>query len=351
MHSLDLMFLGRQPLNLALLQTVRRLGEFQGQEALFVQRSPQILETLSQSSIIESTESSNRMEGVTAKRERIQEIVMRQAQPRTRPEQEIAGYRDVLNEIYRLGGRHPFDLDTVLRFHQMLFRYGSGTGGRWKSVDNEITETLPDGRRVTRFRAVPATETPAAMAELHRRFESMWAAQTTDRLLLIPCYVLDFLCIHPFLDGNGRTARLLTAVLLSRAGYQVGRFISMERIVEQTKTGYYDALAASSKNWHQRGHTLLPWWEYFLGVLLLRVYEEFSQRMDSVRSPKGAKRDLIVGVIEQFPAEFQYADIERACPGIGKPTIHRALAQLKTEGRVRCKVGGRDAVWQKISVP
>ncbi len=219
-----------------LLQTIRLLGEFKGRQALFRSQSPQVLETLRQGSMIESTESSNRLEGITAPHERIAELVAKRTEPRNRPEQEIAGYRDALSLIHASHERLPFNVGTVLALHGDIHRFSPAGGGAWKAKDNEITETLPDGRKVLRFKPVSAEGTPWAMEALHREFDAIWDAGAVEPLLVIPAYVLDFLCIHPFLDGNGRTARLLTLLLLYKAGYEVGRFISLEQIVERTRT-------------------------------------------------------------------------------------------------------------------
>ena len=164
-----------------------------------------------------------------------------------------------------------FTPNLVLQLHRDLFQFALSSGGKWKVTDNKITETRPDGTEVVRFTPVSPVATPDAMAALHDRVNARWDAGNFEPLLLIPAYVLDFLCIHPFLVGNGRMARLLTLLLLYRAGYEVGRYISLEALVEQTKDGYYGTLYASSQRWHEAQHTLVPWWEYFLGVMLLTV--------------------------------------------------------------------------------
>ncbi len=165
-------------------------------------------------------------------------------------------------------------------------------------------------------------------------------------MLLIPTYVLDFLCIHPFRDGNGRMARLLTLLLLYQAGYEIGRYISLEKIVERTKESYYDTLYQSSISWHETQHTLLPWWEYFLGVVL-SAYREFEQRVGLLTVSRGAKREIVFDVVARLPNQFQYTDVERACPGVSRPTINRALAELRDSGKIRCIKSGRDAIWEK----
>ena len=184
------------------------------------------------------------------------------------------------------------------------------------------------------------------MTQLHERFNALLKADEVEPLLLIPTYVLDFLCIHPFRDGNGRMARLLTLLLLYQAGYEVGRYISLEQIVERTKESYYDTLYQSSVDWHKGQHTLLPWWEYFLGVVL-SAYREFEQRVGLVTVSRGAKREIVFDVVARLPNQFQYGDVERACPGVSRPTINRALAQMRDSGKIRCIKPGRDAIWEK----
>ncbi len=330
-----------------LLQTIRLLGEFKGKQELFRAQSPQVLETLRQGSVIESTESSNRLEGITAPHERIADLVAKRSEPKNRPEQEIAGYRDALNLIHTGHGHLRFDVTTVLALHRDIHRFSAVEGGAWKAKDNEITETLADGRKILRFKPVPADETPGAMDSLHGEFDALWNAGTFEPLLVIPAYVLDFLCIHPFLDGNGRTARLLTLLLLYKAGYEVGRFISLEQLIERTKNSYYDTLHASSQRWHGRQHDLTPWTEYFLGVILLGAYREFASRVGAVTVTRGAKREMIMDVIHRLPAEFRFADVERLSPGISRPTMNRALAEMRKAGEIRCVKGGRDALWRK----
>jgi Fic family protein len=344
-------FIERQPISPTLLTTIRELGEHKGRQQLYREQAPQVLKSLREAAVIQSTESSNRIEGVVASAKRIRALVERRATPEDRPEQEIAGYRDVLQTIHASHAHIPFTTGVVLQLHRDLYRFSPGVGGHWKGAPNEITETLPDGTRRVRFETVPPYQTPEAMERLHERFNRLWEEGRVDPLLLIPAYVLDFLCIHPFLDGNGRMARLLSLLLLYRAGYEVGRYIGLERMVEDTKEGYYDSLFRSSQGWHQGEHSLVPWWEYFLGVMLRSAYREFEERLGAVTTARGAKREMIIDVIERLPAEFQFADVERGCPGVSRPTINRALADLRDAGRIRLVKGGRDATWRKLDAP
>jgi Fic family protein len=340
-------YLETQAISPSLLTAVRQIGEYRGKEELYANRAPQVLETLREAAIIASTESSNRIEGVEAPPERIEALIARNERPRNRPEQEIAGYRDVLRTIHASWEAMPFSLSLVLQLHRDLYQFVPGRGGRWKTAPNRITEIRPDGAERVRFEPVPPRRTEPAMRELHERFELEWESQTTDRLLLFGAYVLDFLCIHPFLDGNGRMARLLTLLLLYRAGYGVGRYISLEQVVEETREGYYDSLYASSQGWHEGKHSLLPWWEYFLGVAMLTAYRRLDERVGSVTTGRGAKREMVLDTIRRLPERFRYADVARACPSISRPTIQRAMRELRDRGEIEVAKKGRDAEWRR----
>ncbi len=349
MNSFEPNFIERQAITQGLLQNIRLLGEYKGKQELFKEQAPQLLKTLLQTSIIQSTESSNRIEGVTALPDRMKGLLEEKTAPRDRSEQEITGYRDVLNTIHASHADIPFTPNVVLQLHRDLYKFTSEEGGSWKSVDNDITETLDDGTRVVRFKPVPAYATPEAMERLHARFNVLWSSGEVELLLLVSSYVLDFLCIHPFRDGNGRMARLLTLLLLYKAGYEVGRFISLERIVEYTRESYYNTLYTSSQGWHEKKHDLRPWWEYILGVILA-AYKEFEERVGMLTTARGAKREMVLNAVDLLPRKFQVADVERLSPGVSRPTINRALADLRDEGRINCVKPGRGAIWEKLDV-
>lgn len=348
MSSFSPGFLESQSISPELLRAVRQIGEYRGREEMYASRAPAILETLREAAVIASTESSNRIEGVEAPKARIEDLVVRHDPPRNRPEQEIAGYRDVLRTIHTSAAGIPFTPNVVLQLHRDLYQFVPGRGGRWKTAPNRITERLSDGTERVRFEPVPPHRTAAAMHELHDRFEEQWESAAMDLLPLIGAYVLDFLCIHPFLDGNGRMARLLTLLLLYRAGYGVGRYVSLEQVIEETRDGYYDSLFASSQGWHESEHTLLPWWEYFLGVAVLTAYRRLDERVGSITSRRGAKQEMVVNAIRRMPETFRYADVAGACPGVSRPTIQRAMRRLRDLGEIELISRGRDAEWRRV---
>lgn len=335
------------PLTHNVLRATASLHEHHGREELYVQQAPQVLRTLREVAVIQSTESSNRIEGVVAPPKRLKALMRDKTKPQNRSEQEIAGYRDVLGTIHASHAAMPFTPNLVLQLHRDLFKYTDTRGGVWKPTDNAITERHPDGTEVVRFKTVPAFQTADYMERLHQRFEVLWKEGEVDQLLLIAAYVLDFLCIHPFLDGNGRMARLLTLLLLYRADYGVGRYISLERLVEDSRESYYDTLYQSSQGWHEAEHTLQPWTEYFLGVLTA-AYKDFESRVGSVQMERGAKTEQIRAAVSRLPDGFKTKDVERLCPGVSRSLIRKVFAELKDEDVIIAEGRGPAAVWRKL---
>jgi len=246
-----------EPVDVTVANLMAALGRYQGRQELYKHQAPQVLETLRQIAVIESTEASNRIEGITVPLHRL-DAMMARATPETRSESEIAGYRDVLARIHVGQISLPLTPDSIRALHADLYAYLPGEGGVWKQSDNVIRQTLAGGREVVRFVPLPADETPTAMEELCHSLSLAWESEQVDRLLVINAFILDFLCIHPFPDGNGRLARLLTLLLLTTAGYEVGRYIGLERIIEGTRETYYEALRRSSQRWDVGQHDLTP---------------------------------------------------------------------------------------------
>jgi len=335
------------PLSHRLVMAMRALGEFRGRQMLYAEQSPEVLETMRRAAMVQSAESSNRIEGILVPADRIGPLVDRKAKPRDRSEQEVAGYRDVLAAIHANHANVRLSPGLIRAWHRTMHRYTSEKGGEWKPRDNAILEVRPDGRQVVRFKPVSAVGTPKFMDGLVERFHDASAEHKADLLLLIASFILDFECIHPFMDGNGRIGRLLTLLLLYQSGYEVGRYISLERIVEESRETYYQALYKSSQGWHDGEHDLRPWWEYFLGMLTA-AYREFEARVGEITSARGAKREMVRNAIKHLPVRFRFADLQRASPGVSYPTLKRALAELKKAGKLRCLGKGRDALWERI---
>lgn len=322
--------------------TLKALGEALGRQDLFIRQTPQVLEGLRQAAVVESSESSNRIEGVVAAPGRVEALVLKSSTPRDRSEQEIAGYRDALNLIHESGKEMAFSPNVILQLHAMLYRYLPDPGGRWKGSQNEIVERNPDGT-IHRIRFVPVSPVavPGAMEALAARYRDA-IDSGREPLVVVPLAILDFLCIHPFSDGNGRMARLLTLMLLYRFGYDVGRYISLERIHEESKETYYETLEASSQGWHEAQHDAHPWASYFWGVVL-RAYREFEERVGTIRDGRGAKTDLIEHAVQSRLGPFAISDIEQACPGVSRDMVRVVLRRLKGEGRIALQGRGRGA--------
>jgi Fic family protein len=347
MTSIDPDYVSRITLRPGHVATLRVIGEYKGKQETYTHQSPEALETLRLLATVESVESSNRLEGITADRLRIEGMVLRSAKPKGKSEQEIAGYRDALAFIHENWDHLEFDLETIQRFHRLVLGYLPGKGGDWKDIDNLIIERSSDGRERVRFRPTPAVGTPGAMSRLVRSYKGLVRAGE-DPLITIPLAVFDFLCIHPFNDGNGRVARLLTLLLLYKAGFVVGRFISLERIFEETKETYYEALERSSTGWHDGIHDILPWLTYFWGVLI-RAYTEFESRVGTVTTGYGSKTEQIKLAVDRRTGPFSISEIERECPGISRDMIRHVLRQLRDEGALRSTGVGRGAQWTRAS--
>ncbi len=346
MKSLDMDFLSRQSIPIEMGGLLQKLGEYKGRQDMFRHQTPQVLETLKAAAIIESTESSNRIEGVTVPSRRFKELMAHPVRPKDRSEAEILGYREALSKIHTKPESFFIEEKTILGLHRQIYSRTDIPAGQWKKWDNTIEERLSDGRWITRFVPASARETPGCMKELCVRFNRLMDKRQTSPLILIPAFVFDFLCIHPFSDGNGRVSRLLTVLMLHQAGYTVGRYISIERLIEESKETYYEALQKSSRGWHESRHRLKAWWEYFLGVLI-GSYQEFERRVGAMTKARGAKTSMVIDALENLPEVFGISDIERLCPTVSRDMIRVILNRSRREGRLVCKGTGRGALWEK----
>lgn len=344
MHSLTPDYIAKLRFDTQQLATLRALGEYRGKQRLYVAQSPEVLSDLRQVAVVESTESSNRLEGVVVAPSRLKSLVLKNAIPKSRSEQEVAGYRDALALIHESREQMPFSEGTILQLHTTLYRYMPQPGGRWKATNNDIVERHPDGRSRIRFRPVAAHLTPIAMSDLVEGYKSALDQHLADPLVLVPLVVLDFLCIHPFPDGNGRMARLLTLQLLYHFDYTVGRFISLERIFEESKKSYYETLEASSQHWHEATHDSAPWMDYFWGALL-RAYKELENRVGTIERGRGAKGDRVRAEILKRNLPFSISELEEACPGVSRDMVRLVLRAMKTEGLIAPTGKGRGAKW------
>ena len=304
-----------------------QIHEFKGFHS-DVESQKEILAELVEIAKIQSTEASNRIEGIITTDDRLKMIVKEKTMPKTRSEKEIAGYRDVLATIHESYEYIPIRSNMILQLHRDLYKFsGSSVGGNFKAADNVIAEELPDGTRRVRFEPVPSWETPEAVNK-----------HTMDPLILIPMFILNFLCIHPFSDGNGRMSRLLTLLALYRCGYNVGQYISIEKLISDTKESYYEALQESSYNWHEEKNDYEPFVKYMLGIIVA-AYRDFTDRAALLTNKAMSKPDRIREVIKGTLGKITKAEIMEQCPGISQTTVQRALNELLKNNEI-IKIGG-----------
>ena len=315
-----------------------QIHEQKGQRKLMIESKEEALSELLEIAKIQSTESSNRIEGVITTDDRLKKLVKNKTMPRNRSEQEIAGYRDVLSTIHEHYEYLPIRSGIFLQLHRDLYKFSTFAGGAFKNSDNVIAEELPDGTRKVRFEPVPAWETQEAVEALCRAYQDAANDPELDPLLLIPMFILDFLCIHPFNDGNGRMSRLLTLLLLYRSGYFVGKYVSIEKLIADSREVYYDALQESSRGWHEGESDYLPFVRYMLGVILA-AYREFGRRAEVLINRGLSKPDRVREYIRGTHGKVTKAQILRECPDVSQKTVERALAALLEAGEI-IKIGG-----------
>ena len=322
-----------------IVSLLTQIHEYKGEQTLFIEAKADTLTQLVDIAKIQSTEASNKIEGIYTSDERLKSLVSNKTTPRTRNEQEIAGYRDVLSTIHESHDFIPVKPSIILQLHRDLYKFsGKTSGGVYKGADNVIAEEDSEGNKHVRFTPVPAWETPASIDAICEAFDEILSGSDADPLLIIPMFILDFLCIHPFNDGNGRMSRLLTLLLLYRAGYIVGKYISIEKMIEQTKETYYEALQKSSVNWHEDKNDYLPFVEYTLGIVVA-AYREFSSRVKLLVTSKMSKPERIREIIKNTLGKITKAEIIEKCPDISQITVQRALNDLVTNEEI-LKIGG-----------
>jgi len=321
------------------------LGEFRGKQELYTRQSPQKLKTLLEHALIESAVSSNRLEGVEVDPMRVRNLL---AAPRPlfrdRDEEEVRGYREALSLIHQHAGELLISEETLRRLHR-LTRGEIWDAGCYKEKDGDIIERSADGRERVRFRTVPAADTSRHMATLCADWERCMEERWVHPLIAVAAFNLDFLCIHPFRDGNGRVSRLLLLLQTLRLGFEVGRYLSLERLIEQNKERYYETLEQSSVAWYDNQHDPWPYINFTLSILKT-AYREFSERVGDIQAPRGAKTEMIMAALHRLPLEFTVAQLEQACPGVSREMVRRVLGEQKGT-TVECIGRGPGAKWRK----
>ncbi len=321
------------------------LGEAKGKQELFTKQSPQKLKVLREHALIESAVSSNRIEGVLVDEKRVATVVFGKTHLKDRSEEEVRCYRTALDWIHREGAGTPISEKTILRLHQMS-RGEIWDSGKYKEKEVDIIEKFPGGMERVRFKTVGPSKTQDFMKQLVEDWQDALKEKNVHPLIALGAFNLDFLCIHPFRDGNGRVSRLLLLLQCYTLGYEVGRYISLERLIEQNKERYYETLQQSSQGWHEGKHDPWPYINYVL-YILKTAYHEFESRVGQIKSPRGSKTEFIETAINAFEKDFTLSDLERACPGVSRDMIRIVLRNLQKSKKVECLGRGPGAVWQK----
>lgn len=340
MRNYDLQNQWQKLLTPDIVSLLTQIHEFKGEQNLFIEANSDTLTQLLEIAKIQSTEASNRIEGIYTSDERLKKLVLDKTRPRTRNEQEIAGYRDVLSTIHESYEYIPLRPSMILQLHRDLYKFsGMSIGGSYKSSDNVIAETDAEGNRTVRFQPVTAWETPEAISQACKAYDEA-VQQGADPLLLIPMFILDFLCIHPFNDGNGRMSRLLTLLLLYRSGYIVGKYISIEKVIELSKETYYETLQQSSVGWHENENDYAPFVRYLLGTIVA-AYRDFSSRVKLLVTSGLSKSDRIREIIKNTLGKITKTEIMEKCPDISQITVQRTLIELQKKNEIIKLSGGR----------
>lgn len=318
--------------------------ESSAKEASWKVDKQEVLNALLEIAIVQSAESSNRIEGVVVEPSRLKPILLQNSPAKSRSEEELVGYRKALDLIHASYKEIEITANTIQQLHSICKGGFSGDAGKWKTRNNEIIEILPNGERTVRFVPLAADEVPQAIEQLCLAYREVVQEESVPDLLAIASFVFDFLCIHPFRDGNGRVSRLLTSLLLHKSGFHVVSFISLERIIETRKEEYYQVLKQASQNWHEGEHEILSWWNFFLSVLK-QAYDELEDKVD--KSVNGqAKSELVKQAVLSQLAQFSLQDIVRALPSVSEQLVKKVLAEMKEEGRVTLQGKGRGARWR-----
>lgn len=338
--------LARSKWDSEIINFLSQIHEHKGKQELFLMRKPAVLDKLLEIAKIRSVEDSNRIEGIVTTAVRIKELMNQKTTPRNRDEEEILGYRDVLNTIHESYEYIPINSNYILQIHRDLFKYSEkGIGGRYKNKQNSIVEKDKEGNAIERFKPLSPYETPGAIEQICNELNIAFDKNDVDSLLLIPIFIHDFLCIHPFNDGNGRMSRLLTTLLLYRQGYVIGKYISLESIIEKNKDSYYMALERSGIGWHENKEDPVPFIKYILRTILA-AYIDFEERVDYL-DEKLPTIELVRNAVDSKLGKFTKSDIMELVPSVGKATIENMLRKLTEEEYIERHGKGRATFYVK----
>lgn len=332
-----------------ILAYIAQIHEYKGKQDLYLRQKPVELNRLIEIAKIQSTESSNRIEGIVTTNARLKQLVENKTMPRNRDEEEILGYRNALNIVHESYEAIPVRSNYILQLHgEMLKHTAFSYGGKFKTAPNEMDIVLGSGEKVVLFKPLETYETPDAVDRLCAEFDKALGEGIVDPLILIPNFILDFLCIHPFNDGNGRMSRLLTLLFLYRSGYIVGQYISIEKAIADTKETYYEVLQQANQNWHEEENDPKPFIKYMLGIIL-SCYREFESKVTFAESigRKSKAYDVVRAYTEVTMGKFSKQDALLACPSLGSSSVESALKKLVEEGAIIRTGSGRKTMYMR----
>ena len=331
-----------------IVQMVGSIHEHKGKQELFLEANIDELKTLLEVALIQSTGASNRIEGIFTSDTRLEELVRQKAEPRNRSEQEIAGYRDVLSIIHESFDAIPITQNYILQLHKILYSHmNNPLAGRTKSVQNYITATYPDGHVETLFTPLAPYETPEALDRICEEYNRVIGNMELEPLIAIPVFIHDFLCIHPFNDGNGRMSRLLTTLLLYRNGFYVGKYISLEAKIAKNKDLYYDALAQAQTGWYEGIEDVVPFIKYLLGTILA-AYKDFEDRVALVETKLSAL-EMVRRASKNRIGRFNKQDIRELCPTLSDSSIEGAMRKLVAAGELKKEGKGNNTCYFRLN--
>lgn len=346
MRKFNYSMIGEQKWDSEMLGLIAAIYKEAGKQELYLKQRPEELEKLVEIAKIQSTEASNAIEGIVTTNTRIRQLVEEKISPKNRNEQEIAGYRDVLNIIHESFDAIPITQNYILQLHKILYSHmNNPVAGRTKTVQNYISVTYPDGHVETLFTPLAPFETPEALDKIYEEYNRVIGNMELEPLIAIPVFIHDFLCIHPFNDGNGRMSRLLTTLLLYRNGFYVGKYISLEAKIAQNKDLYYSALAASQSGWHEGSEDVVPFMKYMLGTILA-AYKDFEERMAFVE-PKLSAFEMVTKASKFKIGRFTKQDIRELCPTISDSSIEGALRKMVASGELKKEGKGKNTCYYR----
>ena len=329
------------------LGLIAAIYKFAGKQELYLKQRPEELEKLVEIAKIQSTETSNAIEGIVTTNTRIRQLVEEKTAPKNRDEQEIAGYRDVLNIIHENFDAIPISRNYILQLHKILYSHmNNPLAGQTKTVQNYISATYPDGHSETLFTPLPPYETPEALDKICEEYNRVIGNMELEPLIAVPIFIHDFLCIHPFNDGNGRMSRLLTTLLLYQNGFYVGKYISLEAKIAKNKDLYYDALAASQDGWHEGTDDPVPFFKYLLGTILA-AYKDFEDRFALVETKRSAL-DTVRLATQNKIGRFTKQDIRELCPSLSVSSVEGALRKMVASGELKREGNGKNTCYYRI---